>query len=365
MSPSRRRPRRRPPWWPVNEAWPPTGTQAWGGPWGRRHRRPIGCLFIVPVLVATGALTVGIWAVAAIVGLVSAPPIVVAGGAIALVFVGLLVVGAWRALRRMSAPIDDLLEAAARVERGDLGGRVPERGPAQMRSLARAFNQMSSRLADQDTRRRTFLADLAHELRTPLTVIDGQLEAIDDGIYPADAEHLAPVRQQTRMLEKLVEDLRTVALADAGSLTLAREPTDLVALAEESIAALRPQAEDVGIEVRASSGLPEVSVDRARIRQVIANLLTNAVRHTPAGGMVRVDVRREGESVVVSVVDSGSGIATDLLPHVFERFAKEPDSAGSGLGLAIARDLVEAHGGTIEAQSDPGRGTTVRFRLPL
>src|SRR5215210_1024749 len=218
MSPAAGRPRRRPPWWPESEPWPPTGqgdvwtARGWGGPWrGRRSKRPFGLLLLVPVLLATGALTVGIWAVAAIVGLVSAPPIVVAGGVLALAIVTIGMVAAWRAFRHMSAPIDDLLEAAARVERGDLSGRVGERGPPQMRSLARAFNQMSSRLADEDTRRRTFLADVAHELRTPLTVIDGQLEAIEDGVYPADAQHFAPIREQTRMLAKLVDDLRTVA----------------------------------------------------------------------------------------------------------------------------------------------------------
>ena len=377
MSPGGHRPRRRPPWWPESEPWPPTDpSTAWGGPWSRGSwdrggpRRPFGCLLLVPILLATGALTVGIWAVAAIVGVVSAPPIVVAGGVVALIVMVFGMVAAWRAFRRMTAPIDDLLDAAARMERGDLTARVEERGPRQMRTLARAFNQMSSRLADQDARRRTFLADMAHELRTPLTVIDGQLEAIEDGVYPADAEHLAPIRDQARVLEKLVSDLQTVALADAGSLSLSKEPTDLGLLVEDALVAFATQPATPGVRLTSDiePDLPPVSIDRARIRQVLGNLLSNAIRHAPPYGRVNVTVRRVAEpagSVEVVVTDNGPGIPPDLLPTVFERFVKAPDSSGSGLGLAIARDLVEAHGGTIAAESAVGQGTTVRFTLPL
>jgi signal transduction histidine kinase len=325
----------------------------------------------VPILLATGALTVGIWAVAAIVGLVSAPPIVVAGGVVALIVVFFGMFAAWRAFRRMTAPIDDLLDAAARLERGDLSARVEERGPPQMRSLARAFNQMSSRLADQDARRRTFLADVAHELRTPLTVIDGQLEAIEDGVYPADAEHLTPIREQTRVLEKLVAELQTVALADAGSLSLSKEPTDLGLLVDDALVAFATQPLTPGVRLTSDvePDLPLVSVDAARIRQVLANLLSNAIRHVPPYGLVNVGVRQvvapAAGLVEVAVTDNGPGIPPDLLPTVFERFVKEPGSAGSGLGLAIARDLVEAHGGTIAAENAVGQGTTIRFTLPL
>jgi len=288
--------------------------------------------------------------------------------ALAVVVLGML--AAWRALRHMSAPIDDLLEAAARMERGDLTGRVEERGPPQMRSLARAFNQMSSRLADQDARRRTFLADVAHELRTPLTVIDGQLEAIEDGVYPADAEHLAPIHEQTRVLEKLVDDLQTVALADAGSLTLARAPTDLGLLVDEALVAFATQLSTPGVRLTSDvePDVPPISLDPARIRQVLANLLSNAIRHVPPYGLVSVSVRRSvepGGFVDVAVSDNGPGISPEMLSTVFERFVKEPGSSGSGLGLAIARDLVEAHGGTIAAESHPGQGTTIRFTLPL
>jgi len=370
-------PRRRPPWWPEGEAWPPAdwhtrSGEHWhggpwrGGPWRGGFRRPFGCLLLLLVLLGTGGLTAGIWTVAAILGLVSAPPIVIVGGIVALVVIVVALTVAARVVRASVRPIDDLVEAAARIERGDYGVRVQERGTRPMRSLARAFNGMSARLADTDARRRTFLADLAHELRTPLAVIEGQLAAIEDGVYPADAEHLAPIHAQVRALDQLIDDLRTVALAEAGSLTLDRQPTDIGALAEESVAAFRAQAAaaDVTLAVEAEQDLPRVAVDAARIRQVLANLLDNAVRHTPAGGSVRVAVRPDGEWLVVTVADTGRGIGPELLPRVFDRFVKGEGSVGSGLGLAIARDLVEAHGGTITAASAPGEGVTVSFRLP-
>jgi two-component system sensor histidine kinase BaeS len=355
-------PRRRPPWWPEGEDWPPPD-----GHW--RHgrpgnvRRPFGCFFVLLVLAATGALTAGIWTLAAILGLVSAPPMVTVAGIAALGLVVLLGVGAARTIRATVGPIDDLVDAAARIESGDYSARVPERGTPPMRGLARAFNGMSARLADMDTERRAFLADVAHELRTPLSVIEAQLAAIEDGVYPPDAAHLAPIHEQVRALERLIDDLRTVALAEAGALALVREPTDLADLADESVAAFRTP--EVTIDVAADHGLPLVSVDPARVRQILANLLSNAVRHTPPGGSVRVVLDRDGEWAVVSVVDSGSGIAPELLPRVFDRFAKGLGSSGSGLGLAIARDLVEAHGGQITAASTPAEGTTIRFTLPL
>lgn len=330
-------------------------------------RRPFGCMIVLFALFATGTLTVGIWAVAAIVGLVSAPPIVIAGGLVSLVILGTIAFTVARMVRRMAAPIDDLVDAAARIEAGDYTVRVVERGPPQFRSLARAFNGMTARLADLDTRRRTFLADVAHELRTPLSVIEGQLEAIEDGLYPADAEHLAPVHEQVRALDKLIDDLRTVALAEAGSLSLDRRPTDLGALVDDVVAAFATQSTTAGVSIESEieHELPAVSVDAARIRQVLTNLVSNAMRHVPADGWVKVTARRTGAVVAIEISDNGSGIPPDLLPTVFDRFVKDPASPGSGLGLAIARDLVQAHGGTIEAESPAGRGTTIRLTIPI
>jgi signal transduction histidine kinase len=234
--------------------------------------------------------------------------------------------------------------------------------------LVRAFNQMSARLADVDAGRRTFLADVAHELRTPLTVIEGQLEAIEDGVYPADVAHLAPIREQIRTLEQLIDDLRTVALAETGSLTLDRLPTDVAALVDDVVAAYSAQARaaEVSLSADHQPSLRAASVDPQRIRQLLGNLLANSLRHTPAGGRVTIRTRAsaDGATLTVEVADTGSGISPELLPRVFDRFVKEDGSPGSGLGLAICRDIVRAHGGEISIASQPGRATTVSFSLP-
>ncbi|MEP7158490.1 MAG: ATP-binding protein, partial [Chloroflexota bacterium] len=335
---------------------------------GGRGRRPFGCLFIIPILLVAGLLTSAVWALAALVGLVSAPSIVVVGGLVVTVIFLLATGVAFRTFSRVTAPIDDLSAAAERIERGDYSPRVEERGPRTVRGLVRAFNQMSSRLGTLDQGRRTFLADVAHELRTPLSVIEGQLEAIEDGVYPADAEHLAPIREQIRTLEKLIEDMRVVALAEAGGLTLKLAQTDLADLITDQLAAFSPQAgaADVSLVPEIETDLPRAMVDEQRVRQVIANLLANALRHTPAGGRVTVRLRASVDraSLNVEVADTGSGISPDFLPHVFDRFVKGEGSMGSGLGLAICRDVVEAHGGKISITSEPGRGTSVKFSLP-
>jgi signal transduction histidine kinase len=325
-------------------------------------------VLVAVLLLAAGTLTAAVWALAALVGLVKAPPIVLAGGlgVTVLVFIALSV--ALSAVGRMSRPIDDLSDAAERIERGDYTARVDERGTRRVRSLVRAFNQMSTRLADVDAGRRTFLADAAHELRTPLSVIEGQIEAIEDGVYPADAEHLAPIREQIRTLEKLIDDMRTVALAEAGSLSLDLRPTDLVALVDDAIAAFGAQATAASVTLTADHqpGLPDALADGPRIRQVLSNLLANALRHTPAGGRIVVgEAAGAGrKQLSVTVTDDGSGISAELLPKAFDRFVRGPDSSGSGLGLAISRDIVTAHGGDINITSQPGRGTTVTFTLP-
>jgi signal transduction histidine kinase len=228
---------------------------------------------------------------------------------------------------------------------------------------------MSARLESVDQTRRAFLADVAHELRTPLSVVAAQLEAIEDGLYAADAEHLAPIHEQLQLMEKLIDDLRTVALAEAGGLTLHRQPLEIGALLDHTISDFQPEAKAAEIELTTEylPGLPLVTADEQRVRQVLANLIGNALRHTRAGGHVWVSasVTTARDSIQITVRDDGSGIPADLLPNVFERFKREPGSTGSGLGLAISKDLVEAHGGTIGISSDSGTGTTVTFTLPL
>ena len=357
-------PRHRPPWWPDNEHWPPSNWRD-----GRRHGpRPFGCFFLVLILLVAGLLTAAVWSLAALVGLVSAPSIVVFGGLAVTVLFLVAAGAAFRVFRRAAAPIDDLSAAAERIERGDYSPRVEERGPRSVRGLVRAFNQMSGRLGALDEGRRTFLADVAHELRTPLSVIEGQLEAIEDGVYPADAEHLAPIREQIRTLEKLIEDMRVVALAEAGGLTLKLAQTDLGDLITDQLAAFSAQAgaTDVALVPEIAADLPRAMADEQRVRQVLANLLANSLRHTPAGGRVTVSARASGDErwLEVEVADTGSGIAPDLLPRAFDRFVKGEGSMGSGLGLAICRDVVEAHGGKISISSEPGHGTRVEFSLP-
>ena len=348
-------PRRRPPWWPEGEPFPPA--RRWGGGPPAFIRR-IGCFFagVLAAAVLTGVVVGGL------VAQLGPWPVAL----VAFVFVLVVVVAGFGGLRRMTRPMSSLIEAAGRIEAGDYSAQVAETGPRDLRSVARAFNAMSARLKASDEKRRSFLADVAHELRTPLTVIRGQAEAIADGVYPGDAAHLAPILDATQTLDRLVEDLRTLVLTDAGSLVLQKEPTDLGALAVETVDSFKVQAEAAGVALRSdiANNLPSVVVDPARIRGVIGNLLSNAIRHTPAGGSVTVGLSASGDDVVITVADSGEGIPPELLPHVFERFAKGAGSSGSGLGLAIVHDVVSAHGGKVEVESKAGSGTKVRLSLP-
>jgi signal transduction histidine kinase len=197
--------------------------------------------------------------------------------------------------------------------------------------------------------------------------MQGNLEALLDGVYPADPAHLEPILDETRVLSRLVDDLRTLSLAEAGALTLHREPTDVGQLLTDSVASFRTQADAAGIELApALDGvLPQADIDPVRMREVLSNLLSNALRYTPRGGTVRVGASVANGTVRVSVRDSGPGIAADALPHIFDRFYKSDESRGAGLGLAIAKSLVVAHGGEIDATSEPGQGTEMRFTFPV
>jgi signal transduction histidine kinase len=213
------------------------------------------------------------------------------------------------------------------------------------------------------------LADVSHELRTPITVIQGNLEGLLDGIYPADQQHIAPILEETRVLSRVIDDLRTLSLADSGALKLQLESTDLGELIEEAVTSFRLPAGASGVELRVDvqAGLPRLELDPTRIREVLANLLANALRYTPSGGEIAVRCwigEGDGKHLYVSVQDTGVGIAAQDLPHVFERFYKTDESRGSGLGLAIARSLVAAHGGEISAESEMGVGTKILFTLP-
>ena len=367
-------PRRPPPWWPTEEPWPPRGGRGpWGGhgPWGRRRgpwRRGFGCLFGLFFLLGIMGIVGLVASVVAAVGPLGDLARVI--GLVLLVAAVFGLVSAGRGFRRVAVSLDELVEAADRVESGDYSVRVaePNRGPRPMRDLARGFNEMVTRLELDEAQRRRLLADVSHELRTPLTVVQGNIEAMLDGVHEADEAHLSAILEETRVLGRLVDDLRTVALSETGSLPLHREPTDLSVAATDAVGAFRAAAQAAGVELQLeiADDIPLLEVDPVRIREVISNLVANALRHTPAGGSITVDARvaDAGHEVVVTVRDTGSGIEPELLPHVFDRFAKGAGSRGSGLGLAIARGLVEAHGGSIEVESTPGRGSTFRFRIP-
>jgi signal transduction histidine kinase len=286
-------------------------------------------------------------------------------GSFVVTVLGLALAG--RGLWRVTRPLDELVEAADRVAGGDYSAHVAERGPREVRALARAFNAMAARLQSNEATRRNLLADVTHELRTPLTVIQGNLEGLLDGVYPRDDARLAALLEETRVLSRLVDDLRMLALAESGALQLQKEPTDLAVLLGEAAAAFRAQADAAGVAlaVDAPADLPFLNLDPARVREVLSNLIANALRYTPRGGAVRLHCAPgPGAVVAVSVSDTGQGIPPEDLPHIFDRFYKSSDSGGMGLGLAIAKGLVTAHGGEISARSAPGRGTTIRFTLP-
>jgi two-component system sensor histidine kinase BaeS len=207
----------------------------------------------------------------------------------------------------------------------------------------------------QDTLRRQLLADVAHELRTPLSILQGRLEGLLDGVYARDDARLEELLAETRHLARLVEDVRTLANAEAGALELRKERVDAAELIGDAAAAFD------GVEVQIDGTLPAIDADPVRLREVLLNLLANAAR---AGGAVRVSAEPRGRGLRIRVADSGRGIPAEELPRIFDRFVKSRESGGSGLGLAIARKLVEAHGGTIAAQSRVGEGTTVTIDLP-
>jgi len=358
-------PRQRPPWWPANEPFPPE--RGWSGrPWPGRggFMRRMAMFFVAVAIFSVVAATFLFWAIAGALGAPDLVGNVARGVALLVVVYGFLFTA--RALRRLAAPVGDVIEAVGRVADGDLSTRVSERGPREARALSRAFNAMTSRLEAGEEQRRRLLADVSHELRTPLSVVQGNLEALVDGVHPADEAHLAAILDETKVLSRLVEDLRTLSLAESGALALHRESIDVGALVRETVESFASQAEPaaVSLEADVSSGLPQVDADPVRAREILANLVANALRYTPRGGRVSVAAHPTDGGVAIDVRDTGVGIAPDRIGRIFDRFYKSPESRGAGLGLAIAKQLVEAHGGEISATSVVGEGTDIRFTLP-
>jgi two-component system sensor histidine kinase BaeS len=282
-----------------------------------------------------------------------------------LIPLGLIGWAVWRGVRQTAAPIGDVMGAASWVAEGDYSVRVEATGSSEVRQLIHAFNAMTARLEVNEEQRRMLLADIAHELRNPLSIIRGYVEGIIDGVYPGDEAHLTLLLDETSHMTRLLEDLRTLSMVEAGVLALHRESVDIGMLIADVVAAHQPAAEEAGlslsVEARAGSSL---ELDPIRVRQVLENVLANAIRHTPPGGSVWMELAVSERNAVIQVRDNGEGISPVDLPHIFDRFTKAADSGGSGLGLAIARRLVEAHGGTIGAESTPGEGTVVTIVLP-
>ncbi|TCC53018.1 HAMP domain-containing histidine kinase [Kribbella capetownensis] len=272
--------------------------------------------------------------------------------------------------RRLVRPIVALTGAAQRMRSGDHAARVPVTGKDEVARLGHAFNAMAESIQQHDHQRKAMVSDVAHELRTPLANIKGYLVASEDGVVPLDRELVTSLLEETGLLEHLVADLQDLALADAGMLRLHRAPRDLSELAQQVVSAHRPAAETAGVALTAD--VPDsapASVDSARIRQALGNLVSNAIRFTPSGGQVVLGVRRVADGYNLTVTDNGTGIADKHLPHLFDRFYRAEQSrnrttGGSGLGLAITKHLAEAHGGRIAVTSSPGNGSVFSIWVP-
>lgn len=268
--------------------------------------------------------------------------------------------------RKATAPARELTQTARALAAGDRSQRVSHEAPDELGEMARAFNQMADTIEEEDRLRRTFAADVAHELRTPLAILRSQIEAMQDGVVSADGAALASLHEETMRLSRLVADLGTLASAEAAGFALDRRPVQLDALVTESAREFAGpyEAQDVRLDIETEP--VEAFVDPMRVHQILANLLSNALKFTPPGGTVAVALLLDQGEAVMRVADTGPGIPADELPHVFDRFfrGRVARARGSGIGLTVARELARAHGGEVDVTSEPGRGATFIVRLP-
>ena len=275
--------------------------------------------------------------------------------------------------RRLTQPLTALQAGARAIGNNDLSYRVDITGTDEMGEVAHAFNQMAAQLEQAESLRRNLLADVAHELRHPLHLVAGNLRAILDDVYPLSKEEIGRLLDQTHHLNKLVSDLHELAQAEARQLPLHKQVVDVAALVKETAVSFQPtaKAQGVTLQVELLGALPPLAVDTDRLRQVVTNLLVNALRHTGDNGRIILTIEQKDSALQVCVHDTGTGIAPENLPYVFDRFyqtdsSRSREDRGTGLGLAIVRALVEAHGGWVTAVSPgPGRGSTFTFSLPL
>jgi signal transduction histidine kinase len=274
--------------------------------------------------------------------------------------------------RHILAPVKALTAAARKFGKGDFSQRVHADDKGEVGELAESFNSMAANLENAEQLRRNMVADVAHELRTPLSNLRGYLEAIDDGMITPDKDTINLLNEETTTLSRLIDELQELSMADAGKLKLIRQNENVYRLIEESVIAVKNGAGEKGLAISSDlpTGLPDIYVDGHRIKQILRNLLENAVAHTGQGGSINISAWRDNEQVNISVTDTGEGIPPEDLPNIFERFYRvDPSRAratgGSGLGLTIAKRFTEAHGGQIRVTSKPGEGSTFTVTLPV
>lgn len=355
-------------------------SRAWQGRWpgDRRQHRRLFIRFVAGLIISALVFLGWTGALASVIANITGaggptPGWSWAASLLVTLLLPVLIIAMLRlAFRRLLIPLSDLVAAADAVAKGDLSVRVEENGRGGLGRLAHAFNRMTAELELAERRRRNLTADVAHELRTPLHIIQGNLEGVLDGVYEPTPAHIEATLAESRALARLIEDLRVLSLAEAGELPLAHETVDINDLLADAETSFSGQAEVAGVALRAELPPDHLTVqgDAGRLDQVLTNLVSNALRFTPEAGEIVLAARRVWEGVEITVRDTGQGIAAKDLPYVFDRFwrgdaARNRNTGGAGLGLAIAKQLVRAHGGTIDVASTPGQGTRFTVTLPL
>ena len=343
---------------------PPTAYGGLGGGAGPGYRRfkrgGLVALFVLVLLVAGLATLIS--------ALVSGetPPLGITITAALIVLFGVVILVRW--IWRSARSIGALMDASDRLAEGDMSARVGRVSGRSYERLATSFDDMAHKLQTNEARRRELLADIAHELRTPLQAIRGMVDGMLEGLYPADEEHLRPIVERTEVMARLLDDLRTLSMAEAGVLELHVETVDPRGVASDAIAGTRAGADVVGVtlELIVGADVPaSIDIDPVRITEVLTNLVENAIAHSPSGGVVTVSLAGVSDTVRFEVRDHGGGIPPNKIDHVFNRFVTSADRGGTGLGLAIAKRLVDAHGGKLVVAETSAAGTTMRFDLPI
>ncbi|MEM7343523.1 MAG: HAMP domain-containing sensor histidine kinase [Chloroflexota bacterium] len=357
------------------QAWMHEGSE---GDWRKKRRFlffRFAAVFGVMTLLVVGGMAAVAFLMTRVLGGTGQTAILVwiTGCGLSLTFPILAMSLGMRAFRRIATPLANVMAAADTVAEGDFAVEVPEQGPGEFRRLARSFNRMTAELARADEQRRNLTADVAHELRTPLHIIQGNLEGILDGVYEPTSDHIEATLDETRLLARLVADLRVLSLAEAGQLPLKKEAVDIHELLLDIETSFTGQAEVADIELKVVPANPHPLIimgDVERLDQVLSNLVVNALRHTAAGGSITLQTELRIKDVLITVRDNGEGIPADDVPFIFDRFWRgdrarsHTGGVGGGLGLAIARQLVQAHGGIISVESEVGQGTTFTIQLP-